>query len=99
MTVYVDNMKMKAQFFRWNGVWSNLWADTTEELVDFADEVLGLSRSSMVDEGYIAERFVINEKRRARALEAGVEAIQWGGPAMLKILRAKKARGYKEKGL
>lgn len=98
MTVYVDNMKMKAQLFRWNGVWSNLWADTTEELEDAADE-LGLSVMSMIDRGYITERYVINEKRRVKALEHGAESIRYGGPAMARILRAKKMNGYQEKGL
>lgn len=92
MTVYVDNMKLRAKLFRWNGSWSNLWADTTKELIDFADE-LGLSRASMIDEGYITERFIVNEGRRQDALKLGAAPIQYGGVGMYKLLRRKREAG------
>lgn len=99
MTVYVDNLQMRTKFFGWWGVWSNLYADTTEELIDFAEAACHLSPNCMFDEGYINERYVINEKKRIAALEKGAVAIHHGGPAMLRILRSKKRRGYREKGL
>lgn len=100
MTVYVDNMKMRCKFFGWNGTWSNLWADTNKELVDFADEELNLSRVSMIDEGYTTERFVITETRRRTAIERGAVPIQYGGVAMYKLIRRKRERGnMKEKEL
>lgn len=89
MTVYVDNMKLRAKLFRWNGVWSNLWADTTEELIEFADE-LGLTRSSMIDEGYTTERFIINEARRREAIAEGAMPIEYCGGAVYKIVRRKR---------
>jgi len=99
MTVYVDNLQMKVKLFGWWGVWSNLYADTTEELIDFADDVVGLSPHSMFDREYINERYVINEKKRMMALEKGAIAIRHGGPIMVGIIRDKKEKGYKEKGL
>jgi hypothetical protein len=99
VTVYVDNLQMKVKLFGWWGTWSNLYADTTEELIDFAEVVTNLSPACMFDQGYINERYVINEKKRVMALEKGAVAIHHGGPAMLRILRTKKQQGYKEKGL
>ena len=89
MTVYVDNMKLRAKLFRWNGTWSNLYADTTRELIDFADEI-GLSRASMVDEGYTTERFIINALRRREALRLGAVPISYDGAARYKLLRRKR---------
>lgn len=98
MTVYVDNMKLKVKLFRWNGVWSNLYADTTGELIDFADEI-GLTRASMIDEGYVTERFIINSLRRREALRLGAVPISYDGPARYKLLRRKRESGeWKEKG-
>lgn len=93
MTVYVDDMKLKARLFRWNGTWSNLWADSTKELIDFADEELGLTRASMIDEGYVTERFIINEGRRGTALAKGAVPITYGGVGMYKLLRRKREAG------
>lgn len=99
MAVYVDNMKLRAKLFRWSASWSNLWADTTEELIDFADE-LGLTRASMIDEGYTTERFIITEKRRVQALELGAIGVAYCGIEILKMLRTKARSGkYKDKGL
>lgn len=92
MTVYVDNMKLNAKLFRWNGTWSNLYADTTNELIDFADE-LGLSRASMIDEGYVTERFIINALRRREALRLGAVPISYDGAARYKLLRRKRELG------
>jgi Protein of unknown function (DUF4031) len=99
MTVYVDNMKLRAKLFRWNGTWSNLYADTTKELIDFADE-LGLTRASMIDEGYVTERFMINEMRRREALRLGAVPISYEGAGRYKLLRRKRESGrWKEKEL
>jgi len=98
MTVYVDNMKLKAKLFRWNGTWSNLWADTTEELEDFAEE-LGLSVVSMIDKGYTTERYIINAMRRREALRLGAMPIQAYGAAVYKIVKRKREAGMKEKSL
>ena len=101
MTVYVDNMNLRAKLFRWNGCWSNLWADSTEELIDFADEI-GLTRASMIDEGYVTERFIINAMRRREALKLGAVPISYGGVGMYKMIRRKREdpdSGWQEKGL
>jgi len=97
MTVYVDNMKLKAKLFRWNGTGSNLWADTTEELEDFAEE-LGLSVVSMVDRGYTTERYIINEQRRKHAIGKGAVPLQYMGAGTHKLIRRKRESGrWKEK--
>ncbi len=89
MTVYVDDMRMKAQFFRWRGTWSNLWADTTKELIDFADEI-GLSPSSAIDLDYVTERYLITETKRQAAIELGAVPIEYAGATMYKIVRRKR---------
>lgn len=90
MTVYVDNMRLRAKLFRWNGVWSNLWADTTEELIDFASEELGLSPSSLVDKGYTTERYIINELRRLEAIRCGAVPLAYMGAGTYKLIRRKR---------
>jgi hypothetical protein len=92
-------MRLQAKFYRWNGVWSNIWADTADELLNFADEVLSLSRASMIDEGFATERFMINELRRQQAIREGAVPIQYGGAAMYKLIRRRRERGMPEKGL
>ena len=88
MTVYVDNMKMKVQFFRWNGVWSNLYADTTDELVDFA-ELLHLSPACMIDGSYTTERYMLTDRKRDEAIRLGARPIRYGGTSMAAIFRRK----------
>jgi hypothetical protein len=88
MTVYVDNMKMRCKFFRWNGVWSNLWADNSDELIDFADR-LNLSPSSLIDGGHTTERYLLTAAKREEAIRLGATKIAYGSFVMSDIIDAK----------
>jgi hypothetical protein len=88
MTVYVDNMKMRCKFFRWNGTWSNLWAEGSQELIDFADR-LNLSPSSMIDGGYTTERYLLTEGKREEAIRLGATRIDYGSFVMADIIDRK----------
>ena len=99
MVSTICNIGNEQRYVTWpgNGTWSNIWADTTDELIDFADEVLGLSRVSMIDEGYATERFMVNEGRAQEAVKNGAVPIQYGGAAMYKLVKRRAESGMKVK--
>lgn len=102
MTVYVDNMMWHAKHAAWWGHWSNIYADTTEELVGMGRE-LGIAdknnRVRLTDEGYVTERLVVTDGMRRKAIELGAMPLQFGGAGIYKLLRRKREQGMKEKGL
>lgn len=86
MTVYVDNMRMRATVGRLQARWSHLIADTEEELHEFAER-LGLQRWMFQDpredkrppapDSYAANTWhydVVDTKRR-QAIEMGAIAV------------------------
>lgn len=71
MTVYVDAMRRPATVGRLKGNWSHLFADTTEELLEFADR-LGLRRSWIQNPGHIwKEHFDVVDSKRDMAIRLG----------------------------
>jgi hypothetical protein len=64
-------MRRPATVGRLRGNWSHLFADTTEELVEFADR-LGLRRSWIQNPGHVwKEHFDVVDSRREMALRLG----------------------------
>lgn len=89
MTVYVDDMMMRAKVGRWDAKWCHMIADTREELHDFAER-LGLKRSYFQEPkgiaglpvkpgSYAAEawHYDVTASKRAEALKLGAVAISW----------------------
>lgn len=76
MTVYVDDMRLPAQVGRFHGRWSHLMADSTEELVAFAD-CLGLSRAWIQHLGTALEHFDVTDSKRRHAIKAGAVPIEY----------------------
>ena len=77
MAVYVDDMGLAATVGRISGRWSHLMADTSTELVEFADR-LGLSPEWIQYPGTAKEHFDVTAKVRARALRLGAVPIEYG---------------------
>jgi hypothetical protein len=74
MTVYVDNMRRRADVPNGarvvRGRWSHMVADTHEELVEMADK-LGLKQTWIQCEGTWKEHFDVTETKRAAAFKLG----------------------------
>jgi hypothetical protein len=101
LTVYVDNMRLAFRVGKWYGKWSNLYADSTEELLGFAKE-LGLvtrrGEARLIDEGLTTERIMVTEAKRREAIELGAVRIRFGGVEHRKVLRIKdKDNGFEWK--
>lgn len=83
MTVYVDNMRIRAKVGTYVSRWSHLTADTREELHTFA-ELIGLNRS-WFQEGtglpgtYGAEswHYDVTDSKRKLALDYGAKPVEW----------------------
>jgi hypothetical protein len=74
MATYVDDMRRQATVGRCSARWSHLIADTTEELLDFAN-ILGLSPSWLQKPGTFREHFDVTDSMRLRALAHGAVPI------------------------
>lgn len=102
LTVYVDNMRLHCKRAAWWGHWSNLWADSTEELVAMGRE-LGLADKKdqvrLVDEGLVTERLMVTETMRLKSIKLGAVPLQYGGAGIYKLLRRKREQGLQEKGM
>lgn len=82
MTVYVDDMKRRAQVGRLNAVWSHLMSDLpgqdgTDELIAFARR-LGLNPAWIQHEGKPIEHFDLTEPKRQQAIRLGAVSIKYG---------------------
>jgi hypothetical protein len=68
-------MRMPARVGRIQANWSHLTADTTKELLDFAEK-LGLRASWFQNPGHIwKEHFDVTDSKRALAIEFGAREI------------------------
>lgn len=76
MSVYVDDMQRPARVGRINGRWSHLFADTHDELEEFARR-LGLHPGWIQHPGTYREHYDLTEPRRRRALAYGARAISY----------------------
>lgn len=86
MTVYVDDYRRLARVGRLNARWSHLMADTTEELLTFADR-LGLSPAWIQYPGDPREHFDVTGPKRALALRLGAVPIGYGEAGHLTLAK------------
>jgi hypothetical protein len=81
VTVYVDNMLVKADVPNGSrvvrGRWSHMMADTHEELVEMATKI-GLRLSWIQHPGTWQEHFDVTMTKRAAALKAGAVELPLG---------------------
>lgn len=97
MTVYVDNMRMKAQVGRGRPArWSHMMADTPEELHEFAQR-LGLRRewAQHEDDPPMLHYDVTDTKRRL-AIKMGAKEITWREAGRM-VVRLRKIHGPRKK--
>ena len=76
MTVYVDNMRRRAQLLGRPANWSHLLADTTEELEAFARR-LNLNPSWIQHAGTRREHYDVTDTVRSKAIQLGAEPITY----------------------
>jgi hypothetical protein len=76
MSLYVDDMLRPATVGRVRSRWSHLFADTTEELVAFA-ESLGLRAEWIQHPGTHREHFDVTANKRDEAIRRGAEQITY----------------------
>jgi Protein of unknown function (DUF4031) len=80
MTVYVDNYRVPATVGRIKGRWSHLFADTQEELHEFAQSI-GLKRSWFQPGKPICGKpsrhwhYDVTDSMQDRAIKAGARAV------------------------
>jgi hypothetical protein len=106
MTVYVDDMMMRAKVGRWDAKWCHLIADSREELHAFAER-LGLKRAYFQEPkglggqpprpgSYAAEswHYDVTASKRAEAITLGAVAIRWlDTPTIIKARMAGTSLG------
>lgn len=76
MTVYVDDMRAAATVGRTRGRWSHLFADTSEELHDFARH-LGLLRTWVQHPGTHREHYDVTDTMRQKAIQLGAQRLAY----------------------
>ena len=76
MSVYVDNMRRRAQLQGRPANWSHLMADTHEELVEMA-VLLCLRPEWIQHEGTHREHFDVTEAKRVEAIRYGAQEITY----------------------
>lgn len=75
MTIYVESMRMRARVGRLTANWSHLTADSTEELLAFAER-LGLKTSWIQNRGHVwKEHFDVTDSKRELAIRLGAQPI------------------------
>lgn len=88
MTVYVDDMRMRARVGRIEARWSHLMADSDTELHAFAAR-LGLRRSWAQYPGTWKSHYDLTDTKRTQALRQGAVAIGYGSPEARDLIRQK----------
>ena len=76
MTVYVDNMRRRAQLQGRPANWSHMLADTHEELMAMADEI-GLRPEWLQHPATHREHFDVTETKREEAIGLGAVEIDY----------------------
>lgn len=89
MTVYVDDMRLRARVGPVTADWSHLLADDTDELLDFADR-LGIDAVWLQHPDTHKEHFDVTEPTRLHALRLGATPLAYprGTAALLARRRA-----------
>lgn len=94
MTVYVDDMRMRAQVGRGRPArWSHLMADTPDELHDFAVNQLGLRREwAQHEDDPVMLHYDVTDTKRKEAIRLGAKQITWreAGRMTMERRRAQK---------
>jgi hypothetical protein len=92
VTVYVDALRMPARVGRIQANWSHLSADTTEELLNFAQK-LGLRPSWIQNPGHVwKEHFDVTDTKRALAIRLGATPITMREASALWAAKREAAR-------
>lgn len=89
MTVYVDDMRMKARVGRIEARWSHLMADNDDELHAFAARI-GLRRSWAQYPGTWKSHYDVTDSKRTQAIAAGAIEIGYGSAEALALTRGKR---------
>jgi len=93
MAVYVDDMRQLARVGRVTARWSHLFADSQEELEEFARR-LGLDRSWIQHPGTAREHYDVTDSVRDRALRFGAQPMRYGREGgLFTLLKAARLRG------
>lgn len=95
MTVYVDDAfipaKVRSGSLTHNSRWCHLTADSSEELVAFAQDI-GLHPKYIQYPGTWKEHFDVTESRRKRAVAKGAVEVSWRERTMQLAERRMEAR-------
>lgn len=89
MTVYVDDMRMRARVGRIEARWSHLMADTDEELHAFAARI-GLRRRWAQHPGTALSHYDVTDSKRTQAIRAGAVPIGWRSPESIALIRRER---------
>lgn len=101
MTVYVDDMMMRADVPNGNrvvrGIWCHMFADTREELDAMADRI-GMRRSWIQKPGTPREHYDVTKSRREAAIKAGAVVLPIRSKEWLEFFekKAEAARAQRE---
>lgn len=97
MTVYVDNVYIKARVGRINARWCHLMADSDTELVEFAVGI-GMKAAWIQDpDARYGAHFDVTESVRAKAVAAGAVEVDWRDlPELMNKLAAKRGKRVRE---
>lgn len=95
MTVYVDDMMMRADVPNGarvvRGVWCHMFADTREELDEMAVRI-GMRRSWIQKPGTPREHYDVTKTRREAAIKAGAVVLPIRSPEWREFFLRKKAQ-------
>ncbi len=89
MTVYVDDMRMKARVGNIEARWSHLMADTDEELHAFAARI-GLQRRWAQYPGTWKSHYDVTDSKRRQAIAHGAVPIGYASAEAIALTRRKR---------
>lgn len=91
MSVYVDDLNRPSRVGRISSRWSHLFADTHDELEDFARQ-LGLQPGWIQHAGTHREHYDLTAGKRAQALHLGAQPISYLRDVPVLLERRRRAR-------
>jgi hypothetical protein len=91
VTVYVDDMRVRATVGPITARWPHLLADTDEELHTFA-AALGLRRRWAQYPGTWRSHYDVTDSKREQAIRMGARPIAYAGAEAAALLRQRRAR-------
>ena len=98
MTVYVDDMRVRAQVGRGRPArWSHLMADSPEELHEFAVNQLGLKREwAQHEDDPVMLHYDVTDTVRRRAIALGATQITWREAGRMTLARRRALKPSKD---